>query len=507
MTIEQVDDELPASRVGDSQPPVAEPMIRRVFGRSLMDMALLVMVTFILSDLRVPAKMFSDPDIWWHMACARIVDQTHHFIRIEPFSFTVAGQPWIDPEWLSSMFYWLGFKWLGHLGVYAVMATGVCGNVLLIYWRSCWKSRSAAVSLWMSVVAVLLMTVNASARTILFGYLVLSIEMAILDWAERGKLRLLWALPFLFAIWINMHGSWIFGIAVLALYIACSWFQVDFGIFHQPAFSRDERARFLYVFGASVAALFINPYGWRLLWNPFDMAFAQTVNLGNVSEWQPLNLGWFVGKVLVLTIVSLIAANALKGRSWKLYEMPLLFFAWYEAFAHTRFTFLAAVLTLPIIAGDLARVFFPPPAEKKTIPVANAFVALCALAVVASYIPSESKLKESVAKELPIHTVQALRPEWRTLNIDDFGGLMDFYGKSSFVDTRWDTFDHHGVMKDFVDILHFKNSLALLDQYRIDHVLMRDNEPLPYLLMHTGGWREVAREPAGDDTCVLLERK
>ncbi|MDR3739424.1 MAG: hypothetical protein P4L40_10430 [Terracidiphilus sp.] len=484
----------------------AQPMIRRIFGRSLMDMALLAMVAFIMSDLRVPAKMFTDPDIWWHMACARIVDQTHHFIHLEPFSFTVAGQSWIDPEWLSSTFYWLGFKWFGHLGVYAVMAAGICGNVLLIYWRSRWRSKSAAVSFWVSVVAVLLMTVNASARTILFGYLALSAEMAILYWTEHGRHRLLWLLPPLFIVWINMHGSWIFGIAVLVLYIVCGWFRVEYGIFHQEALTREERTRLLYVLGASVAALFVNPYGWRLLWNPFDMAFAQSVNLGNVSEWQPLNLGWFVGKVSALIIAGLIAAHAVKGRTWKLYELPLVFFAWYEAFAHTRFTFLAAVLTLPIVASDLSRVFFPPPTEQKTIPAMNAIIAVCAVLVIAHFIPSESKLKEAVAKELPIQTVTALRPEWRTFNIDDIGGLMDFYGKPSFVDTRWDTFDHHGVMKDFVDALHIKDSLEMLKKYNIDHVLMRDDDPLTYLLEHSGGWREMRRERTDDHEYVLLER-
>ncbi len=83
---------------------------------------------------------------------------------------------------------------------------------------------------------------------------------------------------------------------------------------------------------------------------------------------------------------------------------------------------------------------------------------------------------------------------------------MDFEGKPTFIDTRWDTFEHHGVMKDFIDILHSQNSLALLDKYRIDHVLLRKSEPLSYLLERIPGWKVVRSEGAGDNQYELFVR-
>jgi hypothetical protein len=94
----------------DEVAPAALPsLVQRIFGRSLMDLAILLLVTIVLTGLREPGGLLSDPDLWWHVASGRIVDQTHHFIHIEPFSFTVAGQPWIDPEWLSGLIYWLAY--------------------------------------------------------------------------------------------------------------------------------------------------------------------------------------------------------------------------------------------------------------------------------------------------------------------------------------------------------------------------------------------------------------
>lgn len=473
-----------------------------------MDVALLAMVAFIVSDLRVPARMFADPDIWWHMACARMVDQTHHFIHMEPFSFTVAGQPWIDPEWLSEMFFWLGFKWAGFLGVYAVAATAICGNIWFIYWRGRRKSRSAAVSFWMSVAAMLLMTVNASARTILFGYLALSVEMLILDRVESGgNPRLLWLLPPLFMIWINLHGSWLIGFAVLVLYIVCGCRSVEKGIFSQAAFSVSQRKRLLAVLAASVVLLFANPYGWRLLWNPLDMQFGQKLNLGSVQEWQPLNLNEVLGKMVVLVLLLMLIANVIRPRKWSIFELMLFLFAWYEALAHVRFTLLAVVLTTPMITADVARAFFPPATEQNTIPVLNGLIAACSFAILAlQFVPSNAKLRDGFAEEMPLKTIAMIRPEWRTLNQGYLGGWMDFNGKPTFLDSRFDTFEHHGVLKDFLDIFQVHDSFRLMEKYRVDHVLVDADLPLAYLLEHTTGWVVVAREGKESAACVLFAR-
>lgn len=503
-----VDGEQPRQSGETMRTGTREPMLRRIFGRGLMDMALLLLVGVLLSDLRQPKGMFTDPDLWWHIANGRIVEQAHVFIRMEPYAFTVAGQPWIDPEWLSGLLYWLGYKHLGYVGIVAVAAVGILGNVLLLYRRSSRESGSAAVALWTTILGILLMTVNSSARMILFGYLGLGVEMAILEGARKGRTKGLWLLPPLFCAWINLHGSWVIGMTVLALYIACGWLHVEKGIFAQRAFSAAQRKRLLAVFVACVALLFVNPYGWRLLWNPFDMQFGQKLNMGHVQEWQPVNLNEFLGKMVLLAILLMLSANLMKGRKWTVFEMALFLFAWYEALAHVRFTFLATVLTMPMIATDVARVFFPPTGEeKKTIPLMNGLIAAGVLVVLVwNFIPHEPELRSAVAEEIPLKTIALLQPGWRTLNQDNFGGLMDFHGKPAFIDSRFDTFEHHGVMKDFLDIFQLHDSFKLMEKYRIDHVLARENEPLAYLLEHSPGWTIVTREGKGDTVCVLFAR-
>ena len=486
-----------------SSEPQNRRILRRVFGRHLMDMAILVLLPLILSGLSNREGVLGDPDIWWHLANARILCDGHHFIHIEPYSFTVAGARWVNPEWFSELPFWFGYKTTGLVGIYFIAWLAVCLNVLGIYWRSYWSCRNAGVALWISALGFVLMWVNIGVRTILFGYLALCAELAILEMFERGHRRVMWLLPPLFCIWINLHGSWIIGLGLLVLYIACGSFNVNAGMFQQQQCAPEQRNRLLLITAASIAMLFVNPYGWRLVWNPVDMALNQTLNIANVIEWQPLNLSWLVGKAALVAIGLTVLANSINGRRWKIYEMALVFFAWYAAFDHARFTFLAAVITIPMLAGDVTRSFFPV-ANQKTIPLMNGLVTACMVGVILWYLPSRDMLEKGLQKQFPFQLIESVQPTWRTLNDEHIGGIMDFSSKSTFIDTRWDTFEHHGVLKDYLSIFHIQDPLPLLDKYRIDHALVRKNDPLAYVLEHAAGWTILQTESTAGDAYVLL---
>jgi hypothetical protein len=480
-------------------------VVRRVFGRHLMDMAILLLLPLALSGLRDREHVLGDPDIWWHLANARILCESHHFIYVEPYSFTVAAQPWVDPEWLSELPFWFGYKAFGLVGIFLVAWLGVSANVLFVYWRSYLGMRHAGVALWMSALGFVLMWVNASARTVLFAYLAMSAELGILEAAERGRPNKLWLLPALFCVWINLHGSWIIGIGLLILYIFCGLFRVRAGIFQQEGFSVEQRNCLLAALGGSLATLFVNPYGWRLVWNPLDMAFNQSLNIANVVEWQPLNLGWNVGKAAAIVIGLTILANVIHSRKWKVYEFAFVFFAWYAAFDHARFTFLAAVVTIPMLGAGMQRSFFPL-SDPKTIPLMNGLVATCVICIVVWYFPTNLLVQKGMVEEFPLQSIASIQPCWRTLNEEHIGGIMDFNLKPTFIDTRWDTFEHHGVFNDYLDIFRLRNALPLLEKYRIDHALLLKDQPLTYVLERTPGWSVLRVEGVGSDRYELLAK-
>jgi hypothetical protein len=329
--------------------------------------------------------------------------------------------------------------------------------------------------------------------------------MAILEAAERGKKWLLWLLPPLFCLWINLHGSWLIGLGYFGLYIVCGLFPINVGALEQRAFSAADRSRLIGAFVASLAALWVNPYGWRLIWNPFDMLLNQKVNLAVVEEWHPLGLSTSTGIAAVAAIGLMLAANLVRGRKWKLYEVAFIFSAWYLALSHQRFAFLACVVTMPWLAADVARSFYGELTET-TISALNALFAAGILAGCIYSFPSEAELQRDLAAGMPLQSIASIQLSGRTFNDYSLGGMMAFQSRPNFLDSRVDTFEHHGILQQYLQIENLQNPFGLLDANRIDRVLTRADGALAFTLEHSPGWRIEMREGAGDNAYELFAR-
>jgi hypothetical protein len=480
--------------------------LRRIFTRHLMNIAILMALPVIFTVSLNPAReSMRDPDIWWHLADARQLTSTHHFIRTEPNSFTVGGQPWVNPEWLAELPYWFSYQALHLRGIYLAEWVVICANLIFLYWRGYRRSDHAGAAWWAAALAFVLISVNSGPRTISIAYLAMSSELAILDAHERGKKRALWLLPPLFCIWVNLHGSWLIGLALFVLYILAGAFEFKKGAIEQEAFSTADRNRLLAVLGLCLVALLINPYGWRLAWNPIDMMANQKLNIANVMEWKPLGLSSAAGAAAFGAMCLMVVANAFKGRKWCVFELAVVFFAWYAALDHMRFAFMAAVLTTPILAVDIRR-GFNLESDQKTIPAANAFMVTAAAAVILFIFPSERNLQEKLGTFFPLQSLEEIQPSWRTFDADTVGGMMTFMSKPDFIDSRFDIFEHQGVLADYLKTMYLISPLEVFDKYHIDHVLVTDTIPVAYLLKHTGGWTLVKREKTGEDIYVTFVR-
>src|SRR5690242_10225565 len=58
-------------------------------------------------------NQIGDPDLWWHLRNAQYLVENLRFPNVDMYSFTAAGAPWANHEWLSEMFYYGVFRALG----------------------------------------------------------------------------------------------------------------------------------------------------------------------------------------------------------------------------------------------------------------------------------------------------------------------------------------------------------------------------------------------------------
>jgi hypothetical protein len=168
-----------------------------------------------------------DPDLGWHLGAGRWILRNHRVPLTDPFSWSVPGRKWIAHEWLTEVL------------MYALRTLGgdAAGDGLLIFtWAAiittAWallyrtaritganKGTAAIVTAIGAVSSVHTWGVRPQMLTLLF---VVITGMRLQTWRTQGG-RTPWELIALMALWVNMHGGFIFGI-VMVLVFACGAF-------------------------------------------------------------------------------------------------------------------------------------------------------------------------------------------------------------------------------------------------------------------------------------------
>jgi len=450
-------------------------------------------------------RTIADPDIWWHLRNAEHLLRTGEMVRQDFYSFTAAGAPWVNHEWLGELPFYFAWRWCGFRGLYLVVLLLAEAIILGVFYLSRAVSENIKAAFLASWIAAWLATVSFGPRTLLFGWLFLVFELAILTKFSAGVDRT-WLLPPLFLIWANTHGSWLIGMVLLLIYFVCGLVQWHWGRIEAQRWTRRERKKLRWIFALSLAALFVNPCGYRLVLYPFNLAFHQTVNIAHISEWQSLDFHSLRGKFMFVMLAATIVLGLARRTRWRLWEVVFIIIAFYSAMTYSRFMFLAAIVVTPFLARELN--VLSPYRAKADRPIVNAVLLLCLAALSIAIFPTGAQLEEGTRRSYPgkaLPYLERLHPEGRVFNDYLWGGYLIWNARQIpvFVDSRVDIFEYAGVFQDYLTAKSGVGSLDVLAKYHIRYVLhSKKNEPLAYLLMHTSGWK-VDYE---DDVAVLLER-
>jgi hypothetical protein len=430
-----------------------------------------------------------DPDLWWHLKNGEAIWNTHRIPAADLYSFTAQGHPWIAHEWLSELSLFAAYRLAGYSGL--VLWVAVLGSLTyLIVYLLCWlTARNALVSLRGGIIAFCFGSVGLGPRPLLLGSLFLAAELLVLELGRTRRARWLWLLPPMFAVWVNCHGSWVFGMAVLAIYFVCSFFNRGFGRFVEEAFGADLRRSLGCVLAACGAAVFLNPVGYRLVLYPFNLLISQKTNLNSVQEWLPPSL-LEANTLVMLAVMGGVLLLAASGRL-SLREVALVLIASALALQHRRMLFLFGLLTAPALSH-----YGWAKEAKRANPLANALVILGCLAAIVWLFPGKTDLEAQVESRNPVGAVRYIRraqPAGRMLNDYRFGGYLIWALPETkvFVDGRTDIFDWTGVLDEYVRWANLTDDpVALLDKYHIGFCLLYRDSAAARVMPYLPGWKK-----------------
>jgi hypothetical protein len=269
----------------------------------------LVIVALILAPVLILTS--ADPDLWGHVRFGLDMLSHHTLPRVDPYSFT-QDVPWVNHEWLSELLMGVAYQSAGAIGLALLKGTLVVVVLSIVL-----SSYSGVAPFAFGAVVILLAGGTGRVITTLRPQLWTLIGVALLCRFLITMPRRWWlaALPLLFVCWVNLHGGWIVGAGLLAVWTA---FQLW----------RPEAPRALIAGVALLSALgtLINPYGWRM-WE----FLGATVRLTRpIAEWQPLwttpVLAW-IPWGLVLAGVAASTMSVPRARADRIAMIALLAYA------------------------------------------------------------------------------------------------------------------------------------------------------------------------------------
>lgn len=477
-------------------------VLKRIFS---FPVALAAMLC-VLAVLTVRGR-FDDPDMWWHLRMGQIIFNSHAIPTTDSFSFTANHHVLVPHEWLAQLTMFCAYHVLGNSGLMLWLCVGtsaifIAGYILCGLYSGNWK-----VAFLGALVLFVFSTVGTSARPQLLGYLLLLLELLIIHLGRTRSARWFWLMPPLFAVWINIHGSFFLGFLLTAVYLAASFFDFHLGSVESNAWTSSTRKQFVAAIVASAFALLLNPGGIRQILFPLDLMLREPINLASVQEWRPLQLTSERGVVLLLVLASIFLLIALRKASIRLEEILLLALGVWLAGSHERMLFVFGILAGPILVRMLADLWdnYDPATDR---PIPNAAMILLAVIVVAFGFPRPAFLQAQTEKSSPVNAVAYIRSHHLSgpmLNDYTYGGYLIWAMPEHpvFIDGRAEIYEWAGVLSQYADWINLNaDPEALLNRYHIQFCLLSVNSYMIRVLAMTHHWKLVY----SDQTSAILVR-
>lgn len=444
-------------------------------------------------------RLLIDPDTLWQITVGQWIIDHRAVPTVDIYSFTMRGQPWISTQWLAQVLYAKAYSIAGWTGPVVLAASAIAATFMLLA-RFVSRRLSDSATL-VSIAAALALTVpHLLARPhVLALPVLLAWAAGLIAAADRREAPSWWLLP-LMTLWANLHGGFVFGLALIGgLALDAVW--------NADASMRTKLFLRWFVFGlAALAASCVTPYGWNaLLASQKILALGSALQL--IMEWRSADFS-SIGAFEVCLLLGMGLALH-HGIRLPVMRIVLLLGLVHMSFAQGRAAEILALVAPLLLAAPLARQIggFEVSAAPAS-PFRGALVAGVAAALAAATIAWASVHRfEPHMRTSPVAAVAELKKLnlARVLNDYDFGGYLIASGVAPFIDGRTELYgerffvDHNaasGLMKP-------ENLFRLLEQYNIEATLLRTQSAATKLLDHVDGWQKIY----ADDIATIHLRK
>lgn len=432
-----------------STPGPAKAPAQEDFGK---DVAMLAAITYTIFLAIVITPMLTDGDSGWHIAAGRWMIEHRSIPISDPFSFTYSGEKWVPHEWLSEILMALAYAGAGWSGIVLLFAAATTALFLILGLElRRWLPSLPAFIVLLAVFVVLRPYLFARPHMLALPFLA-GWTVALLR-AREKKCAPLWPLAAIMLLWANMHGSFLFGLALIVPLAVEALIE-----------ARNRRFDVLVAWGGfalcSLVAALITPHGVEGLLFPIQVSSMKTLPL--ILEWRDADFSGLSGFELVL--LGLLFFGFFTGLRIPAIRLLMLVGLLHLGLQHIRHQIIFAVVGALLLAEPIGRVLRP----KTRLPKAGfraelagqwltyrpgaiaMFVLIAAITSVRLAVPVERLDSRHVPTTAIARLPQSLRTQ-RVFNDYGFGGALILAGVRPYIDGRADMYGD-AFVKQYADI-------------------------------------------------------
>src|SRR4029453_7514565 len=253
--------------------------------------------------------LLGDGDTGYHIRTGEVILRTWNVPKQDIYSLHVPPLKWTAHEWMAEIIMAVIFRFVGLTGIVVFFAFLLAMTHWLLYRILRSKSQDILLCTCITMLATATSSTHWLARPPPFSLLLAVIWCHCLDRFQYNNDRTLMYLPLLMLFWVNLHGGYLMGLVLLAIYLTA---HVVYSISGRPdqlqRYRVKAKALFL-VLIATVVVCAINPSGFEILWFPIRVTSDRFV-MDHVTEFMSPNFHDVLPfKYMLLAAIGMLALS------------------------------------------------------------------------------------------------------------------------------------------------------------------------------------------------------
>lgn len=234
-------------------------------------MTVLIVLFYVL--LTAKEINLANSDIGRHLKNGEIVITQAFIPKTNFYSYTNTDFPFYNHHWLSGVIFYLIYRISDFDGL-SIFHILVSVLTFYVFFKTAKNYSNPYIVLFASLIALPVFSNRTEIRPEIFSYLFCSIFFAILLNFHYGKIpvKSLYFLPLMQIFWVNLHIYFIFGIFLIAAFLAENVFEYILAKNRiKNNLLLEKIKQISIVFAGVILASLINPYGYKGLLFPFKI--------------------------------------------------------------------------------------------------------------------------------------------------------------------------------------------------------------------------------------------